>query len=114
MAGLSLPQVSTMDILAYMEHLLQSGMSASNITNHIAGIRAMFVVYGLNPTILTDNRIVLFLKSVRINRPLQPHIVLSCIFHSSGKKIAYLPSFKSPSSFSGFLFILHLFIFKTV
>ena len=76
-AELSLPQVSIMDILAYMEHLLQSGMSASNITNHIAGIRAMFVGYGFNPTILADNRIALLLKSVRINRPLQPHIVLT-------------------------------------
>ena len=75
-AQLSLPQATTLDVLAYMEHLLQSGMSVSNITNHIAGIRAMFVVYGLNPTILTDSRIALFLKAVRINRPLQPHITL--------------------------------------
>ena len=66
-----------MDILAYMEHLLQSGMSVSNITNHMTGIRAMFVAYGLNLSVLTDNRIVLFLKSVRINRPLQPHILLN-------------------------------------
>ena len=73
----SLPQATTLDVLAYMEHLLQNGMSVSNITNHIAGIRAMFVVYGLNPTILTNNRIPLFLKSVRINRPFQPHIVLT-------------------------------------
>ena len=76
-AQLSLPQATTLDVLAYMEHLLQDGMSVSNITNHIAGIRAMFVVYGLNTTILTDSRIPLFLKAVRINRPLQPHITLT-------------------------------------
>ena len=29
---MSLPQVSTLDILVFMEHLLQDGMSASNIT----------------------------------------------------------------------------------
>ena len=73
---LSLPQATTMDILAYMEHLLQSGMSVSNITNHMTGIKAMFLAYGLNPSVLVDNRIALFLKSVRINRPLQPHILL--------------------------------------
>ena len=77
MAQLSLPQATSLDVLAYMEHLLQGGMSVSNITNHIAGIRAMFVVYGLNTTIFTDSRISLFLKAVRINRPLQPHITLS-------------------------------------
>ena len=76
-AQLSLPQATTLDVLAYMEHLLQDGMSVSNITNHIAGIRAMFVVYGLNTTIFTDSRIPLFLKAVRINRPLQPHVTLT-------------------------------------
>ena len=76
-ADLSLPQATTLDILAYMGHLLQSGMSVSNIINHMAGIRAMFVAYGLNPSVLTDNRIALFLKSVRINRPLEPHILLT-------------------------------------
>ena len=72
-ADLSLPQVTTMDILAYMEHLLQNGMSVSNIANHMTGIKAMFLAYGLNPSPLADNRISLFLKSVRINRPLQPY-----------------------------------------
>ena len=77
MAQLSLPQATTLDVLEYMEHLLQSGMSVCNINNHIAGIKAMFVVYGLNTTIFTDSRISLFLKAVRINRPLQPHITLT-------------------------------------
>ena len=76
-ANLSLRQATTLDILAYMEHLLQSGMSASNITNHVTGIKAMFLAYVMNPGVLTDNRIALFLKSVRINRPLQPQILLT-------------------------------------
>ena len=35
---LSLPQVSTLDVLAFMEYLVESGMSAPNITNHLTAI----------------------------------------------------------------------------
>ena len=90
--------------------LSMCGMLLSNITNHIADIRAMFVVYGLNPIILTDSRIALFFKSVRINRPLQPHIVLTLDVPLLEK---ILPSVKSPSSISSFVFFLLLFILKT-
>ena len=98
-ADLSLPQATTLDILAYMEHMLQSGMSVSNITNHMAGIRAMFVAYGLNPSVLTDNRIALFLKSVRINRPLQPYILLTLDIPLLEKIIQACHQFKHPPVF---------------
>ena len=98
-ADLSLPQATTLDILAYMEHMLQSGMSVSNITNHMAGIRAMFVAYGLNPSVLTDNRIALFLKSVRKNRSLQPHILLTLDVPLLEKIIHACHQFKHPPVF---------------
>ena len=41
-------QVTTVVILAFMEYLHQQGLSQTNISNHIAGIRAMFIVYGLD------------------------------------------------------------------
>ena len=87
------------EVLAYMEYMLQSGMSASNITNHMAGIRAMFVAYGLNPSVLTDNRIPLFLKSVRINRPLQPYILLTLDVPLLEKNIQVCHHFKHPPVF---------------
>ena len=40
---LSLPQVATIHILAYMEYLQKNGMSASNITNYITGIRVLYI-----------------------------------------------------------------------
>ena len=69
---LLLPRISTMDVLAFMEYLAQSGMSPDNITNHITGIRSISIVYGIDTTPFRDQRIPLFIKSLKINRPLAP------------------------------------------
>ena len=69
---LSLPGISTMDVLAFMEYLAQSGMSPDNTTNHTTGIRSMSIVYGINTTPFRDQKIPLFIKSLKINRPLAP------------------------------------------
>ena len=76
--GLSLPQISTLDVLACMEYLLQSGMSASNIANHLTAIRSMCIIYNCDTTSFRNNRIPLFIKAVKLNRPLQPklHVVI--------------------------------------
>ena len=70
--GLSLPQVSTWDILAFMEYLLQAGMTASNITSHLTAIRSCCIIYSIDTTPFSDNRIPLFIKSIKINRSFQP------------------------------------------
>ena len=70
--GLSLPQVSTLDVLAFMEYLLQSGMSAANITNYLTAIRSMLMIYNCDASTFRVHRIPLFIKSVKNNRPLKP------------------------------------------
>ena len=64
---LSLPGVTSMDILAFMEYLAQSGMSPDHITNHITAVRSMCIVYGVNTLPFRDRRIPLFLKSLKLN-----------------------------------------------
>ena len=61
-----------MDVLTFMEYLAQSGMSPDNITNHITGIRSMSIVYGIDTTPFRDQKTPLFIKSLKINRPLAP------------------------------------------
>ena len=68
----SLPEVSSLDVLAFMEYLAQSGMSPDNITNHITGIRSMSIMYGINTAPFRDQRIPLCVKSLKINRSLAP------------------------------------------
>ena len=69
---LSLPKVSTLDVLVFMEYLLESGMSAANITNHLTTIRSMPIIYNCEASAFRDHRIPLFIKSVKIDRPLKP------------------------------------------
>ena len=72
--GLSLPSISTLDLLAFMEYLLQAGMSASNISNHLTAIRSMCIIYDCDTSSFRDKRIPLFIKAVKCNRPLQPSL----------------------------------------
>ena len=65
LAGLPLAQVNTTILLAYMEFLYSSGMKHSNISNNMAGIRAMFITYGLPTAPFLDERIALFLKATK-------------------------------------------------
>ena len=73
---LSLPAISSLDVLAFMEYLAQSGMSPDNITNHITAIRSISIIYGLDIAPFRDQRIPLFIKSLKINRPLAPVVKL--------------------------------------
>ena len=73
-AGLCLPHVSKLQVLAFMEFLHLNQFSPSNIANYLAGIKAIFIIYCLDHTIFSDNRIQLYLKSLKINRPFKPHI----------------------------------------
>ena len=69
-AGLSLSQVDTIQLHAFMEFLCHNGMSPFNIANYLAAIRANLVICGLSTTFMQDDRIHLFLRGVKINRPL--------------------------------------------
>ena len=73
-AGLCLSQVSTLQVLAFMDFLHLNPFSPSNIANHVAGIKTIFIIYNLDHTVFSDNRIQLYLKSLKINRPFQPLI----------------------------------------
>ena len=107
-AGLSLPQVSTIDILAKMEYLHKNGMSASNITNYITGIRALHILYGLDTQYFRDQRLPLFIKALQINRPLKPTIVFSLDVNLLEQILHYCLQFQCPVVFRA----LNLFFFS--
>ena len=48
-------QVTTVIILALMEQLHQKGLSQTNISNHMAAIRPMFIICGLNTSSFKDD-----------------------------------------------------------
>ena len=58
-SGLSLGQVNTYVLLAFLEYLHSNALTVTNISNYLAGIRVFFI-----------QRIQMFVKSLKINRPL--------------------------------------------
>ena len=69
-AGLLPPQVDVHGLLAFMEYLCQNKFNHSNISNYLAGIQAYCVIYNLSTTPFRDEKIQMFIKSIKINRPL--------------------------------------------
>ena len=69
-SGLSLGQVNIYILLAFLQYLHSNALTATNICNHLAGIRAFFIFYGLPTDMFQDQRIQMFMKSLKINRPL--------------------------------------------
>ena len=73
--NLQLLQVNTVILLSFMEFCYNGGMSQTNISNHMAAIRAMFIVHGLNTEPFKDQRIPLYIKSLKINARFKPRTV---------------------------------------
>ena len=73
-AGLLLHQVTPLVLLAYIQYLINASLSESNISNHLAALRAFHIMHGLSTDAFQDRHIPLLLKSITINRPLAPKI----------------------------------------
>ena len=73
-AGLPLSQVTSLVILSYMEFLYTNGLTVTNISNHLAALRAMYIVYGLRTSAFQDQRLQYYIRSLKLNRPLRPRI----------------------------------------
>ena len=72
--GFNLVRVNHIVLLAFMEYLVLNQISPANISNYLAGIRAQFIVFNLDTTYFQHQQIQYFLRSLKINRPLQPKI----------------------------------------
>ena len=55
-----------------MEFCHCSGLSQSNISNHLSVIRVMLIFYGLNTEPFKDERLPLYIKSLKINAAFTP------------------------------------------
>ena len=67
---ISVYSVEVVHILSFMEFLVGSNVSVSMVQNYWSAIRAKFLLYDLNSCVLLDQRFRLYVKSLKINRPL--------------------------------------------
>ena len=70
--GLLQKQVDVFILLSFMEYLFQNSQSHRNIANYMAALRAYHIYRGLDTTPFKDERLALYLKSLRIQAPLAP------------------------------------------
>ena len=68
--GLIPCQVNVDIILTFLEYLVDNSLSVANICNYLTGLRTMFIIHDLPTYPFRDEKIQMFVKSVRINRPL--------------------------------------------
>ena len=73
-----LHSVDVKTLLSFLECLVSNNCTYSMLCNYVSAIKASFVLYDLPHDLLDHPRLKLFLKSVRIHRPLTlvPHNII--------------------------------------
>ena len=69
-AGLSLQQVDVSVLLTFIEHLHTNNCKVATISNYMAALRPFFILYYLPPALFKDDKIQLFIKALKLKRPL--------------------------------------------
>ena len=108
--NLSLSLISTIDILAFMEYLTQSGMSPDHIVNHLTAIRSLCIIYNCDTTPFGDQRLLFFIKSLKINRQFNPGLKLFINENTLLNIVAAASQLESPEAFQP-LYLLCYFSF---
>ena len=76
-AGLLPSQVTAQMLLSFMEFLHCNALSSSHISNYLTALRALHILYGLETSAFKDEHLPLFIKSLRLQAPFNPKLVLS-------------------------------------
>ena len=70
LADILIQDVSLHSVMAYLEYLALNKVSVHMVANNIAAIKANFVMYGIDHSVMEHQRVKYFFKSMRINRSL--------------------------------------------
>ena len=76
-AGLLTSQVTAQMLLSFVEFLHCNALSSGQISNYLTALRALYTVYGLDTSAFRDEHLALFIKSLRLQAPFKPKLVLS-------------------------------------
>ena len=67
---LNVQSIQVQDIMAYLEYLVENGVSYNMICNNVSALKANFIMYDLEFHLLEHPCIRFFTKSLKINRPM--------------------------------------------
>ena len=76
-AGLLSSQITVQMLLSFLEFLHHNAISSGQISNYLTALRALHTVYGLDTSAFKDERLSLFLKSLKLQALFKPKLVLS-------------------------------------
>ena len=65
-----LQRVTLVTILAYFEFLVKNNVSVNMVANHVSAIKAKFIMFDLDYSILEHPKVRYFVRSLKINGPL--------------------------------------------
>ena len=84
--GMPPGQVDVHILLAFPEYLYRNNMSVSNIANYLAAIRALSIIYDLPTESFRHQKLQMFIRSLKINRP--PTLKSQSVFDEHCPKIS--------------------------
>ena len=103
-------QVTAQMLLSFMEFLHCNALSLSHIPNYLTALRALHIVYGLETSAFKDERLPLFIKSLRLQAPFNPKLVLSLDIELLQKIVSKCDNFSFPVVFKP-LYLVTFFSF---
>ena len=106
-------QVNIITLLLFLEFCYNSDMSQSNISNYMSAIRAMFILHGLNTEPFKDERLPLYIKSLKINAAFQPKTI-KLVFIKMLEQIVTIVVHYSIHGIQGIIFVLFLLFYEVV
>ena len=63
--------VNLQHIMAYLQYLVENGVSVNMIANNVSALKSRFIIYQLNHSVFENPQITYFIKALKINRPLK-------------------------------------------
>ena len=57
--------------MAYLQYLVENGVSVNMISNDLSALKASFIIYQLDHTVFDNAQTAYFIKALKINRPLK-------------------------------------------
>ena len=70
-AKIAIPSVNLHHVMAYLQYLVENGVSVNMVANNISALKASFIIYQLNHSVFENPQIAYFIKALKINRPLK-------------------------------------------
>ena len=104
-------QVTVKVLLSFLEYLHENYISSGQSQNYLNAIRAMHIVHGLETAAFKDERLPLFLKAIRIQRPFKRRVLAHLDIALLDHRVKQCDQFQFPVVFKPLYLLMFFFPF---